>query len=363
MKQISYKKYTFIFFIVVIFYTLYHFTIYSLYTSQIFARADKLYIGDIARVGYQTDALFPRKLEYTFPKRHLKKEDYTENLKIDIVTTGDSFSNAAMGGKNPYYQDYIATYYDKVVLNIVNSDGGKLHTFEPIVALANSGWFKKHRVSYVIIQSVERFCVMRYAKKFDFTKSTIDLKRDIESPRTTNSFIPHINFISTANYKFLYYTVQSKRKVHFHVDVDKLKLNKKLFTPKKFQDQLLVHHEDILSIPYNTKKNIQRLNSNFNRLAKLLQKENVTLLFMPTVDKYDLYYPYIKNNPYPKNHFFDYLRVLPKEYIFIDTKKILEPLLKQGVQNLYYPDDTHWSYKAIDAIVTSSTFKQLFMDR
>jgi hypothetical protein len=53
------------------------------------------------------------------------------------------------------------------------------------------------------------------------------------------------------------------------------------------------------------------------------------------------------------------LRPLKKEYIFIDTKKILSPLLKQGVKDLYYSDDTHWSYKASEAIAKDKTFQRI----
>jgi len=357
------KKYTLVIFVLIVIYALYHALIYTFYTSNIFDRNDGKYIGDIARVSYQTDALFPRKLQYTLQKKHLNKEEFAQTNKIDVLTTGDSFSNAATGGLNPYYQDYLATYYGVNVLNIVDSHNGTLHTFEPIITLYNSGWLQKHKVKIVIIQSVERFCVMRYAKDFNFTQNKADINKLVKSARTKDSYIPKINFISTANYKFLYYNIQKHKKVHFHVDVDILQLNRKLFTPKKFQDKLLIHHEDILSIPYNNETNIKKINENFNHLAQMLQTANIQLVFMPTIDKYDLYYPYIKNNPYPKNLFFDYLRPLHKEYVFIDTKKILEPLLKQGVKDLYYPDDTHWSYKAIDAIVTNNTFKQLFTDK
>jgi len=361
MQKLSYKKYIIILLFIIVLYTLYHFIIYTLYTSQIFAREDGKYVGDIARVSYQIDSLFPRKLEYTLPKQHLRKEEYTEDLPIDILTIGDSFSNAATGGKNPHYQDYLTSYYNKTILNITDTHDHTLHTFEPIIALANKKWFLKHHTNYVIIQSVERFCVMRYAKKFDFTTKKIEMT--IKSPQIKNSFIPHINFISTANYKYLYYNLKKHQTTHFHIDVDILELNKKLFSPKKFQNKLLIHHEDILSIPYNTKDNIIRLNNNFNHLAKLLKEQNVTLIFMPNVDKYDLYYPYVQNNPYSQNHFFDYLRALPKEYVFIDTKQILEPLLQQGIKDLYYPDDTHWSYKAIEAIVQDKSFKNLFLQK
>ncbi|MDH4945502.1 hypothetical protein [Sulfurimonas sp. C5] len=354
MKKKPYKKFVFFTILIVILFSLYHLYIYTFYTSKIFDRKDYLYIGDIARVGYQVDALYPRKLEYTLPKKHLNKEQYTSDKKIDILTLGDSFSNAATGGKNPYYQDYLATDYNASVLNILDTRDHSVNTFKPVIALYNNGWLKQHHVKFVIIQSVERFCVQRYAKKFDYSFNDIDINKVIRSSRQYDSYIPKINFISTANYKFPYYNYQSKKKVHFHPDVMLLELNKNLFSPENFSDKLLIHHEDILSLPYNTQENIFMLNQNLNHLAILLKSIDVKLIFMPTVDKYDLYYPYIKNNPYRKNLFFKIIRKLPKEYIFIDTKKILEQLLLKGTLNVYYPDDSHWSELAIKAIINEN---------
>jgi hypothetical protein len=351
MKKKSYKKFTFITIALVGAFSLYHLYIYTFYTSKIFAREDHLYIGDIARVGYQVDALYPRKLKYTLPKKHLTKEQYHNTMNIDILTLGDSFSNAATGGLNPYYQDYLATDYNATVLNIIDTNGNRINTFKPVIALYNNGWLKQHNVKFVIIQSVERFCVQRYARDFNYSFSDINIEKVIQSARKHDSYIPKISFISTVNYKFPYYNYMSKVKMHFHTDVVLLPLNKQLFSPQHFSNRLLIHHEDIVSIPYNTQKNIEKLNQNFNHLAKLLKTINVTLIFMPTVDKYDLYYPYIKNNPYKKNIFFDLLRKMPKEYIFIDTKKTLQKLLKKEILDVYYPDDSHWSNKAIQTVI------------
>ena len=351
MKQKLYKQFTFISIGIILIFSLYHFYVYTFYTSKIFAREDHLYIGDIARVGYQIDALYPRKLEYTLPKKHLQKEQYNNAINIDILTLGDSFSNAATGGLNPYYQDYLATDYNKTVLNITDTRNNKTNTFTPVIALLNTGWLQQHHIKFVIIQSVERFCVTRYAQDFNYSFSDIDIQRTIQSSKEYDSYIPNINFISTVNYKFPYYNYLSKKKIHFHPDVMLFQLNKKLFSPKRFSSQLLIHNEDIVSMPYNTRNNLHKLNENFNHLARLLKNINVQLVFMPTVDKYDLYYPYIKNNPYPKNMFFDILREMPKEYIFIDTKDTLQKLLKNQIQDVYYPDDSHWSNKAIQSIV------------
>jgi len=81
------------------------------------------------------------------------------------------------------------------------------------------------------------------------------------------------------------------------------------------------------------------------------------LFFMPVVDKYDLYYNYISNNPYEKNYFFDILKVLDKQYTMIDTKNILNDLIIDNIKDVYYADDTHWSYKASEAIAEDKSFR------
>jgi hypothetical protein len=77
---------------------------------------------------------------------------------------------------------------------------------------------------------------------------------------------------------------------------------------------------------------------------------------MPVVDKYDLYSDDIVRNPYPKNPFFDELRKLPKRYTLIDTKAILEPMVKAGVKDVFYPDDSHWTCKASKKVFETVRF-------
>ena len=81
---------------------------------------------------------------------------------------------------------------------------------------------------------------------------------------------------------------------------------------------------------------------------------------MPAVDKYNLYSPYIISNSYPKSILFEYLDTLPKDYIFINTKKILSEQLEKGEKDIFYADDTHWSHKASEVIIKDESFKIIF---
>ena len=78
------------------------------------------------------------------------------------------------------------------------------------------------------------------------------------------------------------------------------------------------------------KPNIINLNNN---LATILKRRNINLYFMLAFDKYNLYSKYIVNN---------------KDGVstFIDTKAI-----DRGIKDIFYADDTHWSYKASESIV------------
>ena len=54
--------------------------------------------------------------------------------------------------------------------------------------------------------------------------------------------------------------------------------------------------------------------------------------------------------------FFELLREQPKEYVFVDTKKLLTEEVNKGEKDVYYADDTHWSWKASKKIAESMKF-------
>jgi len=330
--------------------------IWTFYTSKIFGRNDGMYIGDLGRMSYQVDSLYPRKLQYTLPKRILNTKPY-ENQAIDVLTIGDSFSNGVMGGKNPYYQDYLASKYNLNILNIMNITNGQHKLFETIISLYNNGWLATHRPKLIIIESAERGVYERFTRNFDFERKDIDIKGLIIPAKEKDSFIPNLQPINTANYKLPFYTIKYKFKNRAQKDVVKLALSKDVFSTQNYHHSLLFHYSDVLYIK-NDKELVRRINENFNHLAKMLQKLDIKLLFLVAPDKYAIYYDYIQKNPYQKNKFFELINPLSKEYLFIDTESLLKKELSNGGQDLYYSDDTHWSYKASDLLTNDQLFKQ-----
>ena len=74
------------------------------------------------------------------------------------------------------------------------------------------------------------------------------------------------------------------------------------------------------------------------------------------VDKYDLYYDHILDKKYGKSRFFELLREENKRYLFVDTKKILNRLIKSAVKDVYFSDDTHMSTMALKEIIDNMEF-------
>lgn len=321
-------------------------------TSKIFVTSPN-YIGDLGRTSYAIDSLSTRVEKYTLSRRHFNANNW-KNESIDVLTIGDSFSNGGGGGKNPYYQDYLATSLNINVLNIqnINSDFSYIDT---IRFLHQKKWLQKVKPKAILIEVVVRESLRdvppKYKKPFLQDISTTNILK-----ANSTAHFPQPLWINTANYKAPYYYIRYHYSVRAKKEIYRLPLIKDLFTAKD-HNHLLVYHDDLNNLPNFNQSSIQNLNSELNLLAEELKKDNITLIFMPVVDKYDLYYDYILNYAqYPENPFFSLLRSEPKKYLFIDTKAILQSMLNNNIQDLYYPDDTHWSYKASEKIVKDQAF-------
>lgn len=354
-KKIKVKLFIKILITVILVFIFYHLAVWNFYTSKIFGLDKNIYVGDLARVSYQIDLLDSRESYYNLEKKHFHADNYNNNEPIDMLTIGDSFSHGGAGGKNSYYQDYLATNLD---LNVLNLKGLKhsAYLFETILILLNNGELEKLKPKVILIESVSRFALSRFSKDFDFDieKSEITIESQIIKKQHI-PYIPPLLQINVANYKVPYYLIRSNFYTKVHPLIHRLQLKKKLFNIDK-GNFLLFHNEDIIAANTNAAISMKKLNENFNKLAIKLKELNIKLFFMPIVDKYDLYYDYIIDNPYNKNNFFDELRELKKEYYFVDTKKVLLQEVKNKKRDIFYADDAHWSYKASEAISKDKVF-------
>lgn len=315
------------------------------YVKEIFIQ------GDLSRLGSFkiNKAITPDK---KFPALHVELTDYLRSGKkefFDIITMGDSFSNGNAGN---YYQDILASECNLKILN-VNLGGNNI--LVNLYILIKSGLLDEIKPKMIILESVARSVQYRFGRE-EISSVNIDgtqieklasLRKNME-PLTSGIFS---SVIFRANLRFLrdiYYRKNNPESLSPSVFI--AELDRKLFTNKNQENLFLYLYEDLFYS--HTSVNIAIINKNLNSASKILAKKNIKLAFMPCVDKYDLYYPYIKNkHGRRENNLFEELRKVPnKKYIFIDTKKILREALERGEKDLYWLNDTHWSWRGMSII-------------
>ena len=357
----SYKKFTFYILAVPVFFFTYNAVVWKLVTEDLMSNKNSDG-GDLVRLGYLPDLKSYRKNSNDLPRRHLEDDQY-KGEPIDVVTIGDSFSNGGGGGKNRYYQDYLASINGFSVLNIEPYLDIEYLTLAS--CLANNGFLDKVKPRYLLISSSERMSIDKFSVKVDFDENMsmeklaghqrfgYRLAMDNSQALGKKSFF---NFINEGNFKYLLY------KICYHFSDNaffsktyKKSLSSPLFSIKK-SNTLLFLRDDLRSLSNSSQNRVAALNNNLNMLADKLAKKGIKLYFMPCADKYDVYSQFIINNKYPKSTFFELLRPLPKRYTFIDTKAILLPEIQRGVKDIYHADDTHWSWKASEKIFQTVKF-------
>lgn len=353
-NPLSPKKIAKLLFLFLSVFFLFHTVVWFLFTKQILDTPLDTRVGDLARLSYQLDSMQLRETsKLTLPQQHIEAKDWKEG-PVDIITIGDSFSNGGAGGINPYYQDYLASTYHLKVLNLAPSKMDK-NPIETIISLYNNGLLDVLKPRFILLSSVERETLKRFAVNisYDYNISQAQSLYNFKHPIVNAHKQKGISIINNGNYKVLINPLIYKfsNKPIALSGIYKMPLKRALFTAK-VPDTLLFHQDDIKGIGYATEKNLQQLNHNLNTLARVLKEKNIRLIFMPAVDKYTLYAPYLRNNPFPQSHFFEDLNVLKKEYIFINTKQILSKLLPDQ-KDLYYADDTHWNFMASKTVVQS----------
>ncbi|MBV5277886.1 MAG: hypothetical protein J0647_02400 [Campylobacteraceae bacterium] len=226
----SYRKFLSIFLFIIFIFAAVNFSIWHIWTQKILTRDDYFITGDLTRLGYVSHLIQPRTNDIDLPKQHFLKLDTT--LSYELLTIGDSFSQGHSGGKNRYYQDYIASSLNWNVLSIEQFPSTKNY-IETIIALSNNGFLEKYKIKYILLESTQRRVVERLSKTEDYNLS-ISLK-DVESfyehQEEHNFALPPLSPINNGNFKFISYSLLyhfSDRA--FFSDVHQVKLDKPLFS-------------------------------------------------------------------------------------------------------------------------------------
>lgn len=373
---------------------LWHYFVYPTFLGEIeTGHGDLLRVGGIARVDAATE---PRIYEL----HHTEFADYLKGLALgeastyDVLTIGDSFSN---GGGGVYYQDILGAETSLRILN-VPAPTGKLNAIETYYVLERLGYLDRIQPRIVILESVERYIDDRYGEKLLETPKTTDTElRQLIAPDTVglpdrtreegivdsdgkdaskaepdgqgadgqaqtatgteNTGAERLDWLFppimlNANGEYLvnkWFTLWHPDQLSSNTYC--LRLTKPFFTNPGRENQLLFYDEELAY----TKRPIRTdmVNQNLETAAALAKRHGSRLYFMPVADKIDLYHPWLSDADkarWGENPFIRELHAMARTYTIIDTRAILRPLLEQGEPDIWWQDDTHWTWKAAETI-------------
>ena len=295
--------------------------------------------GDLFRIGYfhREDAYraqFVNEMNQPIAYTDISSIDTCAKLEYSVLLIGDSFTEWRGFSFHNYMamDDSISVlYYDMVVDN----------TIETLYALINGDFFDKVSIDYVILQSVERSFSTRANLNPESMISMKDMIQTVKKkPDRFNKNIPLDNSIVK------YFAINAFRpfKKGCMVGVYQFESTKPVFS-SKHEDRILVFEMDIYELPKNSDTSaVLKLNNTLNHLSALVAEKGSSLIVLPAPDKYSVYYDYIKDrDQYPQPVFFDILKPLEKQYIYIDSDEILKNAVSLGTDDVYFADDTHWS--------------------
>lgn len=316
---------------------------FALYVFNVFNYSQRGAEGDLARMGYFYSNPSPRSTidsQYDLIKQYtlLSELDFTTKVKFDVMTIGDSFSEQDSLG----YKNFLASNGTSV-LHVDRFISGS-NPIQTLVSLMNSGLFDSIQAEFVVLQSIERDLNDR-TRSIDFD-ARLDLELLSTKVKHHKSVSPNYNlqFFSDATLKmplnnFQYsYTDKPVFSNTYQVKTTR----RDLFSNSP--DNLLFYKHDIrkLGAKNDSLRTLNSINV-LDELSDLLSKRNIELIVLISPDKYDLYYPYIKDkSKFLAPTFFSTYEKAEKTYNNVDTYRVFSA--KMSVEkDIYYYDDTHWS--------------------
>lgn len=326
MKKFIYKSALFI----LPFFVLY--VISLIFTSQ--NKGDLLRISTLFDNTYNYRDLFDKDYSDSLKFTYLSNLDTGKKNQFTVLTIGDSFSRQGTIGYQNYLQDSLidVLYYDFSVYPIESLNG-----------LINGDFFEEINVNYVILQCVERNIIKDTQHINNYLSLNLSNLEKEKNKTIKHESTSKFDFFSSKVIKFpinniLYRFTQKP----FSSEVYKVNTTRRLFSIDS--QNILFFAGDILGTKKaNIRDNVVMANNLLNNMANKLESKGIKLIVLISPDKYDIYYDYFENkNNFVQPLFFHHISELEKNYIFCESKKVLQEAIKTE-KDIYFYDDTHWS--------------------
>lgn len=255
----------------------------------------------------------------------------------DVLVIGDSFSHGGGVGKEGDYVNYLAHDSGRHVAVYTPQDPTLSSPMQIAYDLLKLGGVDSTCIKNLVVQEVERYLVGRH---IEFTTQHSSLSHSL--PASEQKAAP------ASAKKEVSPLLRVKDYIFYHCfganPIYDVKLRQPMFGGAQ-PDRLYFYNEDVKFGIDLDEKATHKVKTCFDEVIKIAAARGVNLVIVIACDKYDMYQDFILDNPYPAKTLNEDIERLmaPELDRFVIAKRVLHPLVEQGVKDVYLFNDTHWS--------------------
>lgn len=315
--------------------------------------------GDLARIA-SLDIPLPETKTIDLGGTHETLQHYLKTGSCetyDVLVVGDSAS-AGTGGT--WWQDDLQARYgiESITALRMLQRSGYIDVQQMARLLLDLGYIDAIHPRYLVLECGERMVTRHFATELrdppDWTRAQFEEAYLAYRETGGREIVPPTTLLSTtmgaANEAYFKNRIHEMRYDGQPAgDARRYRLQIPAFTNPGWERELLCFSQDeeYLTLPHEP----AAVNENLERLAQDLRAHGTELVVLILPDKLDTYRPWLAGDAPPENTFFADMAQLPRNYTWIDTKTILRAAVASGTPDLYWCDDTHWSWRAQRLIV------------
>ena len=252
-----------------------------------------------------------------------------------ILTIGDSFSNQKLYG----YQNYLSHLLGNRIQNI-RFKIDNYNQFNTGIGLLNSGIIDSSNYQTVILQIGDRDAIERLC--------AIDFDILYEVPKDMDKYYLFDPTTIKRNYDLFDFYAFIRLRLGFENPAYQHHLKQDCFM-HPYLSRKLFHYKFDMYFQNASQTDIEKAKTNLIMLNRKFSEHGIKMIFLLSADKYDVYRPFMTDDSFPVDTTTESFSKIP-DVCVIDTKPILQEMVRSGEQDVYMLHDTHWSYKGSEAV-------------
>jgi len=253
----------------------------------------------------------------------------------DVLVIGDSFSHGGGMGKQGDYVNYLAHDSGRRVVVFTPSDPTLSSPMQVAYDILNLGCIDSTHVKNLVVEEVERYLVDRHC---GFVTTHTSIPRPVEAAEEDAAAPADAPGPLQRVKDFVFYHLFGANPIYT------VRLSQPAFSSSE-PDKLYFYNEDVQLGFGVTAEQQRKVVDCYDKVIALAREKGVNLVLVVACDKYDMYQDYIIGNPYPAKTLNEDIGqwMAPELDRFVFAKRVLHPLVEQGVKDVYLFNDTHWS--------------------